>query len=112
MRVMQMNARELRKTLFLTIGAVTAWAGSTALASAQQWPSWDGPRYGSPYGYDRDYDDAPRAANRYFDPYNDPRRYDPRYNGDKRDDDNSADQRYPGPRVDRDYRDPRYRGQY
>jgi lipoprotein-anchoring transpeptidase ErfK/SrfK len=112
MRVMQMNARELRKTLFLTIGAVTAWAGSTTLASAQQWPSWDGPRYGSPYGYDRDYDDAPRADNRYFDPYNDPRRYDPRYNGDNREDDNSADQRYPGPRVDRDYRDPRYRGQY
>lgn len=107
-----MNAREFKKTLILTIATASAWMGSSVLANAQQWSPWDGPRYGSPYGYDRNYDDGPRADNRYYDPDNDVRRYDPRYNGDDRYDDNSADRRYPGPRVDRDYRDPRYRGQY
>jgi lipoprotein-anchoring transpeptidase ErfK/SrfK len=107
-----MNARVLKKTLILTIASCLACGAFASMASAQQWSPWDGPRYGGPYGYDRNDDDAARGDDRYYDPDNDPRRYDPRVNGDERYDDNSQYRRDQGPRVERDYRDPRYRGGY
>jgi hypothetical protein len=85
------------KALILSIVGVSALAGSSTLASAQQWMDprgtpvqgysrYDG--YDGPYSSDRfdryfDDRDAPRADNRYYEPDSDPRRYDPRYNGDR-----------------------------
>jgi lipoprotein-anchoring transpeptidase ErfK/SrfK len=86
------------KALLLSILGMATLAGSSTLASAQQWDQWDEPRrpaqaapgYGDSYGDQQDDDDryfnqqdGPRADNRYSDPDNDPRRYDPRYNGDR-----------------------------
>ncbi len=114
------------KAMILSVVGMSALAGSSSFAAAQQWDPWDGPRrpppqddyrYGDPQDDDRYFDrrDGPRADNRGADPDSDPRRYDPNYNGDRDDGRYSAAPRYPGPRVDgRDeggdsrYGDPRY----
>jgi hypothetical protein len=97
------------KAIILSIVGVSALAGSSTLASAQQWQQWNDPR-GAPvqgysqYGYDEpqdddryfDQQDGPRADNRYGDPDSDPRRYDPRYNGNR---DGGYYAPYPGRRV-------------
>ncbi|MFT3731163.1 MAG: L,D-transpeptidase [Hyphomicrobium sp.] len=107
------------KAIILSIVAVSALAGSSTFAQAQQWDPWDGPRRPVDRSYQPDDDrydsqdderyfdqqDGPRANNRYGDPDNDPRRYDPRYNAD-RDDDYATGRPYTTPRA---YRDDGYR---
>lgn len=110
------NARDSMKAIILSIVGMSALAGSSTLASAQQWndprgaPVQDYSRYGGyddPRDDDRYFDqqDGPRADNRYNDPDNDPRRYDPRYNGDR---DGGYEAPYPGRRVYGNDRDDRY----
>lgn len=104
------------KAIVLSLMSVSVLAGSSTLASAQQWDQWDGPRrppqddyrYNDPQADERYFDqqDGPRADNHYRDPGSDPRRYDPRYNGDPDTDNDRVNAPYPGRPV---YGNDRYR---
>ncbi|WP_045835926.1 L,D-transpeptidase [Hyphomicrobium sp. 99] len=113
------------KAILLVITAVSAMAGASSHAFAQQWDPWDGPRrppvqvfpgdddpYADPrddrYSTNRYFDnrEGPRVDNRSDYRDDDPRRYDPRYNGgpDYGDDDDRVGPRYRDARpIDRGY---------